>query len=198
MTRNNKYLFSLLLLTVVLILIFSFRSFLGQYVLTPLTLLAQTAWQMISSVHQNVYWTVLVIFCFLLAKFIIPSNKEKQPSSAYRYDYKPPDQYIIWRKNFEDSALGEKEKEFLRQSLYDLYITLVSNQGKDTLPVEQLSMPPAVKQYLFNPQKEKNLLLRLMPWWLRKQTSKYFYRDNTSIDDLLKWMEKELEINDEK
>lgn len=187
--RNRRYLISMLGLVVILILLVAFRSLLAAYVLTPLVLFAQTVWKMVASVHQSVYWTILVVFCFLLTIRLIPPRENRSTRSAYRYNYKPPNKFEAWRTSMLDARSDANAKEYLRNSLDELVLSLSESQPRTPLP-------PAVRRYLDYQPANRNFISSLLPKMFRKK-DEIFDDDNPPIDELLRWMEIELEINDE-
>lgn len=195
MKQKKAYLFSSLFLITLLAMIIIFRSILGDNILNPLLVALRAAWQMITSVDQSIYWSGLIITCTILAIRIIPKKKSELTSSAYRYNYKPPNPYQYWQNAFKDSSLGPNEKEYLRENLQALYESLVTSQSyTDTLP-EKPILPPSAKYYLLSQDRDKKTISYLFPRWWRRLAGSYFYKDNSSIDELLTWMERQLEIN---
>jgi len=194
MKQIKTYLVSSLLLVALLLLIIIFRSILAQYVITPLAAIGQAAWQMISSIDQTIYWIFLVAICISMTIRIIPKKKKDQTSSAYRYNYKPPNQYQHWLTTFKDSELGPNEREFLRQNLQELYEGFIADQSQLESYPEGSTLPPAAKQFLFNQAGKPKTIAYILPKKLRRLAGSYFYKDHTSIDELLTWMETHLEI----
>ena len=68
------------------------------------------------------------------------------------------------------------------------------------------SLPPEARQYLFPPNREagissiKNQLNHnvFLPGWLQRWRSKHLHQNNAMLDEILTWMETELEIDHEK
>ena len=195
------------------VLLISFRSFLMDYVIEPIALLFWAIWRIISSVDQIVYWVVLIVFCAFLIIRLIPSEKDNSSNLAYSQMYKPPNRVEYWQTLIDESMLGKNKSEYLRNRMKELVITIISQVEQPAITdVDEMvatgipSLPPAARQYLFPPngkdgissikdQLNNNVFV---PRWLRRWRRKYIHQNNAMLDEILKWMETELEITNEK
>jgi hypothetical protein len=116
-----------------------------------------------------------------------------------------------WQKLIEDSSLGDTERKYLRDHLRDLVNAaniqvkhLDSNRSDEAN--ENSSLPTSAQKFLY-PPKGKNgkgsifhqlNFFFLAPKWLRRCVRKTFYKDYSMIDQIIKSMEKQLEISNEK
>ncbi|HKJ26833.1 MAG TPA: hypothetical protein VJ965_04265, partial [Anaerolineales bacterium] len=178
--------FLLLALTAALVLVF--KDFLMAYVFSPVAALGWAVWRMIGSLHQNVLWITLLLAGLILTIWLIPPKKDRPPSSAYQYNYKPPNRYENWRKQFAEAVRGKNEQDYLRKNLE----TLAANFDQNRTP-----LPDAAEQYLSGQDQKRWSFSTLVPGWLRKLTGGDFDQDSSSINALLSWMETELEIQND-
>ena len=210
---NNKQ-FALPILITVLFVIFvaSFRSFLLTNIVEPVALLFWALWRIITSVDQHIYWSVLIVFCSILALRLIPSGNDSSSGSAYNDREKSLIRVEHWQTLMRNAVLGNDESRRLRDSLKDLLRSIAAQDERsesieleDVLTKGEIPLSLAVQQYLFPPadtggkffiNQKINPMLR-SPRWLRKWIGKFIYQDNTLIDEIIRWMETELEINDE-
>jgi hypothetical protein len=161
-------------------------------------------------VDQNIYWIILIVFCAILVFRLIPAGNSKSPSSAYNDTYKSLNRVEYWQTLISDAAFGKKESANLREDLQQLLIASIAQaeQSDSTEPREftakdKVSLSPAAQRYLYPPSGKsgklpENLQLNitfLVPKWLRKRARMYLNQDNIVIDEILRWMETELEIN---
>ena len=213
MEKFTKNLRPLLILSLLVSFFIGFRSFLLNYIIEPIALLFWAVWRIISSVDQNLYWIALIVICAILVIRLIPSEKDGPPSPSYIYTYKPPNRVEYWQTAIDESNLGKHKSEYLRNRIKELTMTVISQveQLATTEPEEIVaagisSLPPEARQYLFPPNrqdgtssiKERLNYNAFVPRWLRRWRRKYFHQDNAMLDEVLTWMETELEIDHEK
>ena len=213
MEKFKKTIIPFLILMLLVVLLISFRSFLMDYVIEPIALLFWAIWRIISSVDQIVYWVVLIVFCAFLIIRLIPSEKDNSSNPVYNQIYKPPNRVEYWQTLIDESMLGKNKSEYLRNRMKELVITIISQVEQPAITdVDEMvatgipSLPPAARQYLFPPngkdgissikdQLNNNVFV---PRWLRRWRRKYIHQNNAMLDEILKWMETELEITNEK
>lgn len=191
----------------------SFRSFVMNYIIEPIALLFWAVWRIISSVDQNLYWIVLIIICAILVIRLIPSEKDNAPNQSYMYTYKPPNRVEYWQTIIDESNLGKHKSEYLQNRIKELTMIVIS-QVEQSATTEQdeivaagiPSLSPEARQYLFPSNGEDGLSSikdqlnynAFLPRWLRKWRSKYLHQNDAMLDEVLTWMETELEIHNEK
>jgi type IV secretory pathway VirB3-like protein len=212
MEKYKKNILPFLILTLLTSLFVGFRSFLMDYIVEPIALLFWAVWRIISSVDQNLYWIALIVICTLLVIRLIPSEKDNSPSPAYIYKYKPPNRVEYWQTLIDESVRGKNKNEYLRYRMQELTMTILSQveqpaitEADEVMTTEALSLSPAARQYLFPLNKKdrvssfKDQLSNdvVVPRWLRRWRRKNIQQYNTILDEILKWMETELEINNE-
>jgi len=210
MDRIKKYVLPFLILFLLVSLIVIFRSFLMAYIFEPVALLCWVVWRIVSGVDQNIYWIVLIVICIILVIRLIFYKNDKPPNSAYNYTYKPLNRVEYWQTIIMDSDLGKNESEYLRDRLKELLIIVITqgerSDSADTAEIignGNASLPLAAHRYLFPSRGEHGMFslnqqrnfMFLVPRWLRGWTRKFFHQDHSLVDEILKWMETELEIN---
>ena len=211
MGNNKQFAFPILIMLLLVILIVSFRFFLLANVVRPVALLLWALWRVISSVDQQIYWMGLIILCSILVLRLFPSDNNST-ESAYRNRDKSLGRVEHWQTLIKDSTLGNNESKRLHDSLKDLLSTVVAeDEQSEPTKLENgitkgKSRLPFTSQTLLFPQNktQKNLSIGLppnpiflLPRWLRSWASRFVRHDYTLIDETLRWMETELEINDE-
>lgn len=212
MNNSKQFAIPILITILLVILIISFRSFLLTNIVEPVALLFWAVWRIIASVDQNVYWIVLIVFCSILVFRLFPSGRENSHELAYNYRDKSLDRVEHWRTLIKDAALGNSERRRLRDSLKVLLTTVVAQDehseptgleegianGKIPLPLttQRFLYPQNGMHRSFSMNQQLNIL-SLAPRWLRRWAGKFIHQDHILIDETLRWMEIELEINDE-
>jgi hypothetical protein len=213
MERFKKYIppFAILVLLVSLTVIY--RSFLMVYVVEPVAVLFWIIWRTVTSVDQKLYWIVLIVFCAILLFRFITSEKNTAPTSAYNYTHTSPNRVEYWQTILEDAVLGKNESEYLHDRLEKLFLAVVaqtersdSAESGEINEKERASLSPAAQRYLFPPtpkvgrsSKSRQLnIMFLLPRRLRKRARMFIHQDNTLINEILTWMETELEIHNER
>ena len=194
-------------------LIVVFRSFIFMYIVRPVALLFWALWRVVSSVHQNIYWVVLIVLCLILIMRILPSDQDTSSRSIYNDRDKSLARVEYWRTLMKEAIPGNDKNRILRDSLRNLLISAISQNGQfarndfeNFISSGEAPISPAAQQYIFPPGKrdskfsikQKITILFLTPKWLRKWTGKFIHQDYSSIDETLRWMESELEIDNEK
>lgn len=213
MEKYKKIVFPFLMLALLIGLFVIFRSFLMDYIIEPIALLFWAVWRIISSVDQNVYWIALIVFCAILVVRLIPSDKDNSPSLAYSHTYKPPNRVEYWQTLIDESILGKNKSEYLRNRIKELSMTVISQveqpakmDADEMIATGIPSLPPAARQYLFPPNGKDGISSIkdqldnkvFVPRWLRKWQRRYIQQNNVILDEILTWMETELEISNEK
>ena len=212
MGRYKKFMLPTLLIVLFVILVVSFRSFLRANFIEPIALLLWTLWHVISSVDQHIYWVILIVICSILAIRLLPSGIEDSHESAYSRIDQSPSRVDYWQSLIKNAALGSDENERLHDNLKNLLLTVVAQderaepveiedviaKGKTPLPLttQRLLFPQNGTRWKF-PVGQQLKFLYLGPRWLRRWTNKFVHQDYTLIDETLRWMEIELELNDE-
>lgn len=212
MDKIKKSILPLFILFLFVSLVVIFRSSLLINIVEPVVLILWLFWRIISSVDQSIYWVILIIFCAILVIRIIPFRKEQPSNSAYDYSYTPVNRVEYWQKLIIDADLGKNESEYLRDSLKALLITVITQAERTgswdsektdaersaslPLPAQRYLFPLGGKDDVFYKDHQRNIKF-LIPGWIRRWARKYMPQDYSLIDEIIGWMETELEIIDE-
>lgn len=206
----KKNILPLLILILLVSLAIGFRSFLMANIIEPVAYLCWAIWRAVASLNQNIYWGILIIICSIFMIRLLPSEKDNTLSSAYRYKYRSPNRVEYWNTLIQNAMHGKEEAENLRDGLKKLFVSAVSPterlNGRDLEErgaIGNASMSQATRQYLFSPKGQDRIMsgsrlhgiTSLAPGWLRRWAGKFARQDTASIDEILKYMETELEIN---
>jgi hypothetical protein len=195
----------LVVLSLFLGLAIYFHSFLITNVFEPVAVLFWAVWRIIASVHQNIYWTTLVLLCSLLLIRFLPFRRNSA-GPAYPPEHSSPNRVEDWLRLMKNASPGTDETEYLRDRLKRLLLSVHQAEQAHSLRVDEMGMqeseflPEAVRRFLF-PTKEKHdfrsQLFLLLPIWLRKGANKIFQIDTIAIEETLTWMESMMEINND-
>lgn len=208
----KKYALPLLALVLLAGLAVGFRSFFLRNLIEPVAFLFWAAWRIVASVNQNIYWMVLLVICAILLLRLVPAGEDGAPRPAYNYRYESPNRVEYWQRLIEDARLGKDEMEQLRDSLKKLSKS-VSAQGSQPEPsaLEEIwetgnsPWSSRARRFLF-PSKEQVGLLSIgrgfgfpsfIPRRLRRWAGKFIPQDTAPMDEILEWMENEMEISHE-
>jgi len=209
--KENLLPFLILLLLVSLVVIF--RSVLMAYIIEPVVLLSWLVWQILSGIDQNIYWIVLIVFCTILVIRIIFSGRQKSPISAYDFTYNPLNRVEYWQTLMIEADLGKNESEYLRHNMKELLISVITQvERSDSMDSEEMvakgsaSLPLTAHRYLFPPRRKNEMFsiyhqqnfMFLVPRRLRMYARKFMHQDHSMVDEILRWMETEMEIKYEK
>jgi hypothetical protein len=210
MNNLKKYLPPLLVLGFLLGFAVGFRSFIMLNIIEPIATIIWASWQMISSVNQNIHWTVLIICCAILAIRIVPVGNSGSSNSAYSYRHRLQSRVEYWQSLLTNAMMEKREVEYLRSNLEELLLSMDErqerrNSGEIALK-GQTPLPASARDFLFPPKQKlkvpsgsyQSQLLLLTPGWFRRWVGKFIRPDNTSVDEVLKWMETTLEIKHDK
>ena len=211
MNNLKKYMVALLVL---MLLATGLRapSFVMTNVIEPIALVFWALWRIIASVDQIVYWIILIAVCFLLVLRLIPNRDGVTAKAAYNYTYRPGNRIEYWKSLLRDSARERESAEILPASLKSL-LTSVFRNLNDSRPinVEELAATRKVplsletQCFLFShgkPDKKVTLsamlsTLLLRSRWLPGKAGEINHQDARSIDEIIRWMETEMEISND-
>ena len=195
----------LLVLGLVLGLIIYFRSYLLTNIIEPVAVIFWALWRIISSVHQNYYWTILILISSILLIRFIPFRRIAS-GLAYPEEQSPPNRVEDWLRLMKKAPDGKHETEYLRASLKRLLISIYQVDRSHSMKIDEAVMPEAVllpetiHRFLFPEKKKHNFglqILLLMPKLFRIWTNRVFQIDDSPIEETLAWMESMMEINND-
>ena len=210
MKRLTKYILPLLVVGFLASLLFIFRTFFMSNIIEPVAIFLWAIWRIICSVDQKIYWMLLVVICFLLVIRLFPTGKDNIAHPTYRYRYNSPDRVKYWQTLITHANLGQDQAEYFRDSLKQLLISAFAD-GKQSHPAGMeefissgmLPLSPLARRFLFPPKRTAGLgfmsrlpsIRSLLPGWLRKWVGGFVQQDTAPIDEILKHMENEMELN---
>lgn len=180
-------------------LLIYFQSFLITNIFEPIAVLFWALWRMISSVHQNYYWTILILISSMLFIRFIPLKKNTS-RLAYRAEQKLPNRVEDWLRLMKNAYDGTNETEYLRDSLKKLLISIYQAERSHSLNMDEGGLPETVHRFLFPIRRKHDYRLQILlfiPKWIRRWVSNVFQIDNTPIEETLAWMESIMEINND-
>lgn len=209
MERSNKYLLIFLILVIFAGLVLGFRSFLMTFIIEPIALLLWAAWRLVIGVDQQIYWVLLIFLCSIYVISLVPARTDYSPRGLNINPEKVLNRRDYWQTLINDASFGKNEKECLQQNLTKLLIAVISLGEQYTFEdlekiktTGQETLPPEVRKFLNQrPINQNNASLRKQPEsksfftrWFRRWVRKFIQQDTTEIDEILQWMETELEI----
>lgn len=191
----------------------SFRSFLMINIIEPIAILLWAFWRIITSVNQNIYWAILVIFCSALMIYLVPAGDSNSLSPAYNYMQRSQGRVEYWQSLFTNALMEKDGVGNLHSNLKELLISIIDQEERSSpmnserlISLGQAPLPISVHSFLFPPKGKHEMfsgdyqiqLLFLTPKRFRVWVRKFIQPNNTSIDEVLKWMETTMEISHDK
>ena len=182
-------------------------------IIEPIALVFWVLWRIVWSIDQNIYWSILVVIYTILFIRIIPYLKDTYHISAYEYTEESINRVEYWKTVIEDDGLGMKKSDQLHDSINELLLSVIteekqyeSKELETMIAGRKMSFSPQASSYLypskdkhrFHPTHHRRSIISLMPKWIRSRVRKYIHQDYSLVDEILTWMENELEINNDK
>jgi hypothetical protein len=196
----------LIILGVALILILVSRSILYVNFVQPIALFIWTAWRVMASVNQNVYWTLLLVVGLLPLIWMIFSTDRSVARSAYRQDPLPPRRVEHWEHLLAGADGSQKDQERFHEE-WDKLIQSVEAQAsrsdKDVFsgdaPGQTGPQPEtSYKTTRIAPERGRfppiQKLWLLLPESVQHRLTRFKKTDDRWIRESLRWMETELDI----
>ncbi len=173
-----------------------FRAAAVAYFIEPIALLLWAGWNVLASVHQGVYWTILIAAAVILIIRLVPWSQEAAPAPSYAHKPAPPGRIERWQQLIRKGGAGARQAQELRVALQQLLASVVaatehpaSENLEESLAATHLRLPEEARDFLFP---AKGAHSPLAAFWRRLTR-----REDADLDDLLKWMESELEIHND-
>lgn len=204
MDRLKKNMLPFLILIFLMGLAIGFRSFLMVNIIEPVAYLCWAIWRAAASVNQNIYWGILIVICSILMIRLIPSEKDDTVSSAYHYAYKSPNRVEYWNSSIQNAVLGRDEAEHLRENLKRLLESVIVQGGRsDPTELEKLietgtiPLSRETREFLIPSEgkRRKFSVLSLIPKRLRKWAETFMRQGTAPMEEILEYMENEMEIS---
>lgn len=176
------------------------RSFIMEYVIHPVANLLWFGWQKISTVDQVYYWIGLIILCTFIGLLIFVPRKKQKLRSAYDFEYLPPGRFAYWQGLFEEGEQGDAGRDNLRQALLQL---LTKVKDRDSLSDDKNFYRSAsdfehfsdtTQNFLFPPSGGAKSYAGFRAK-IERLLKKSKQEEKLAIEEILSWIENELEIN---
>jgi hypothetical protein len=216
MKENGRTILIFLLLGFALLLIYLFPLFFLDNFVRPVALVFWLFWQVLLSIDQRIYWSLLIFLASLYAFLHLILGR------AYIRPAPPPDSNLTqesidyWRTFIRLSTRDRASVKILKQNLVEMLVTMYTSRQPETphwevseaLQERQIPLPEPIYNFLFPSQPLRGRLsfrevlqtTRLAPmkwvrWWKGRDTAGYY----RSIDEVLTFLESSMEItHDEK
>ncbi len=200
----------LLAISLLLALAIYFRAFVVANIFEPVAMLFWAVWRIVASIHQNVYWVILVLACFVIVARLMPFRRNIA-RSAYRDEHSSVNRVESWLRLMKNAPLGTDETDYLRDDLKRLLVSIQRLERSQSVepdggsPLDATPLPPTVHGFLFPANGKHKIVsgdgrLRLLFWmpkWFRRWVNRVFRLDNPAIEETLAWMESLMEINND-
>jgi hypothetical protein len=210
MDSLKKYIFSLFVLALLVVAIEPFRLFFMANVIQPIALVCWAAWRIVASVDQNVYWTILIVVCLILVIRLIPGKDDSATNLAYQYSYKSSSRVEYWKTLIADGLVGKEREAALRDALKQLLVSAIphmegsgSRDLEERLATGKVGLSPQARRFLFPPGASRELSFRhwfspILPRWLRRSAVESILRDPSTLDEILAYIETQMEIRNDR
>lgn len=214
MFEQRRHVLSLFLCLVIFTaLVVVFRSFIMNSIIQPITLVAWAGWRIISSVPQKIYWGITIAISVFLALRMFYA--EWPPESTPKKSYQPvaEEDSSSWSRTFKSALRDANSLNDLRRRLINLYL-LVNPQENKTAPktadeyLRSHPLPVSRDTQLFFSSEKKTLIALISALKLRLLTGLPDLTINRGhkmpsvifkpVDEILRLMENQMEINHEK
>jgi hypothetical protein len=198
----------ILVLVLVLALIGCFRSFFFDNLVQPIALFLWAAWRVLASIHQNVYWVLLLAGGLTPLLWLILSRGGENARSAYRLDPLPPGRVEHWEVLLAGAEVSDQGRERLRDEVAGLYQSVSAraarsatdgSDGEAADPGSELpdEFPGLRSSGLRAPGAGRvpltHKIQHRLPYRLQRRM-RVFHTDSLWLRKSLQWMEKELDI----
>jgi len=208
MDSLKRYMLPFLVIVLLMVLVESFRSFFLAYIIEPISLLCWAVLRILNSVHQNIYWVMLIAVCVILVIHLIPMERDNITRSTYDYRYRSRNRAEHWKRLIANAMYGDKDVEPLRESLKKLLMSTLSENEEsgskdfeETAISKRVSLSPRAMGFLFPSKRSgeessgggRSNVFCFTPGWLRERAGKSVQRDAASIDEILEYIETEME-----
>jgi hypothetical protein len=209
MESLKRYLLPFLVIVLLAGLVESFRSFLIAYIAEPIAVSGWTVVRILNSIDQHIYWIVLIAVCVLLVIRLVPRERDNIPRSTYTYSYRMPNRVESWKGLIGNAGLGDQDAEALRESLKKLLASALSEKQEpgtkeleELVVSERVRLSPRAKDFLFpsegsgrkHPHGSWFNIFLFLPERLRKLPGNLAQKDLAALDEILAYLETEMEI----
>lgn len=213
MLKNRSFWIYILLTFFILASAVYFHAFVYLYLISPLAKLFWVVYRLFASIHQRVYWFLLVgLIVFLAYRIVFFVSKEPVDKDTEGLD-KPKRREQFWVKTISNAINNEDDsREFLRRQLGQLFLSASNLRAQFRMDEAETILlnvqPPLPTKLLFllnqsegEPVRTKGVDFTFARrvfqslGWRKARMRKVIYND---IAEILQSMEDYLEIDHEK
>src|SRR5512143_1734479 len=97
-----------------------------RYFIEPIALLLWAGWNVLASVHQSVYWGLLILGAVILVIRLVPWSQEKLPAPSYAHKPAPPGRIERWQQLIRNGGSGSQKAQELRLALQQLLTSVIA------------------------------------------------------------------------
>jgi hypothetical protein len=208
----------LLLLGLLLCLSILFRSYLFEYLVQPVAILFMYLWRVIQSVHQGVYWGILLFFALIYASYQVFFHRLQRP--AVREEARPSganatlENIRYWRTMISVTQDEVEQANILKRELREMLASMLAfkQPGCSTaemykaLRLHQVLLPENIYAFLFPeesalPRRSFKRALQAI-WdaprrWIGKRNDRKVAEYHRSIEQVIAYMESCMEIEND-
>jgi hypothetical protein len=204
MSNLRRFLLPMLLPGAILILAIAFRSYFMAYFIRPVALMFWAAWRVLASVHQGVYWAILIFLCLVLTTRFLPPEGQLPPPAAYKYGRRRPSRVQYWLSLVRGGTATRVQRDVLRLAMRDLLTSMIARTGRSDLQdlyslheSELAALSSGARSFiLLDPHEKRGPGARFRRFWDRLRSTRR--EDEAAICEILSWMESRMEISDER
>ena len=163
----RRTLISISILLCVLIAMIVFHEFFLTAVIQPLAFLIWAVIRILSSVHQKVYWTILVLISFVFLIRVLPDKSSHYSKYKEIANGNLNEGYLHWRAVFYN-RLGEKDRQKqIRSQLTNLLLNACAvHEQQELLQVQkrfknhELDLPQEIYDFLLTEEDRQDALFK--------------------------------------
>lgn len=189
-------------------LIYHFRMFLLVNVIEPMALVIWTFWKLVCSLDQRACWGGVIVLFVMVTLRLIPSSEAQLQKPAYTYEARSQSQFDYWQGLIENG-----DHNCLRNDLKALLLKVIAKSNdfqvleSDEVNISFTTLSVETQEYLLTITGRKRgvfqgstchslktFLSGLFQGLSRKTTKK----EIDMINEVILWMENELDISYEK
>ena len=201
-----------LLVVMLFLLVIIFRDFLLTSAIQPLALLLWAVYRILASVHQRVYWIILILISLILIIRNLPPDTNIYSKYEVAQNGSSIKGFTHWNALLRQSLGLAGDQKILRTELTQILLSAISQSEHQDFGVLQdkffdheLEIPENIYAFLLNGKNGQEKLLNkikkrfyiTLPVRLKKKIRPDSGPAQQSIDQTFTWIEKILEMNNE-
>ena len=202
----------IVLIIALFLVILVFQDFFLTTVIQPMTLLIWAIIRLLASVHQRIYWAILILVSFIVIIRNLPPDRNLNSRYEETAGLPAMEGYDHWNSLIRQSLTFTADQKLMRTRLTQLLILAVStSEHREIGKVQseffnrELDVPGTIYDFLLDESNRdkkpvtrlKGKLYALLPGWIKTKIRPDSSSAQRSIDQTIAWIEKILEINHE-